>query len=98
MFTIKSKMMSTEQTPNPPAFPINDSTLIAQMGLTMRDYFAAKAIQTPASYKPRNGYHWLRWLFGFYYKACSIRSNEIARNAYSVADAMLKARSELNSK
>lgn len=62
---------------NPPAFP-NYLQMAPQDGMTLRDYFAAKALQgliTDTSMR-----------FGGDYDACT------AGMAYSLADAMLKAR------
>ena len=66
---------------NPPAFPFvaEDHTgMMINMGITMRDYFAAKAMQ------------------GFLDEVGSQSNQEwfdqIAKNAYRMADAMMKAR------
>lgn len=61
-----------------PAFPVlhNGSTLPSGSGLTMRDYFAAKAMA--AMFANDNWSHSSR--------------DEIATDAYSQAEAMLKAR------
>lgn len=68
---------------NPPAFPVpaelcQDLTIDEQRGMTLRDYFAAKAMQTLMN-----------------------EANDIARTklwiaitSYSMADAMLKERTE----
>ena len=63
-----------------PAFPFSpsdDSTIKPQLGMTLRDYFAAKAMQgmlAHAYMQPQTG------------------AAGYARDAYLVADAMLKAR------
>jgi hypothetical protein len=60
---------------NESAFPwsINDGEVIkGNKGMTLRDYFAAKAMQTLVEKYSHNG--------------------DVARNAYNIADAMLKAR------
>jgi hypothetical protein len=64
---------------NPPAFP-NDTALNRweKSGMTLRDYFAAKAMQEMMTYKDRPIY--LRPV------------DEVAIDAYEMADAMLKAR------
>jgi hypothetical protein len=58
-----------------PAFPCPTISIGQHQGMTLRDYFAAKAMQT---------------------KIFSVRpydtTEEIARDAYRMADAMLKAR------
>ena len=67
---------------NPPAFPrpysedafLEETDYLAQDGMTLRDYFAAKAMQ------------------GFQEQWVYDNSDEIARKAYAMADAMLKAR------
>lgn len=56
---------------NQPAFPNPNRT--DQTGMTLRDYFAAKAM--------------LRTSVGSSYE-------QLAKNAYEIADAMLKAREE----
>jgi hypothetical protein len=60
---------------NTPAFPwcgdLNDCPTI-NLGMTLRDYFAAKAMQTLVSKHSHEG--------------------DVSRNAYKIADAMLKAR------
>ena len=55
-----------------------DSSLSNEQGMTLRDYFAAKAVQGLLSGLLADGQdiHW----------------SELARNAYWQADAMLKAR------
>ena len=64
---------------NKPAFPqqFKGTTEPSLMGLTMRDYFAAKAMQGlfASSLVPQN-----------------VTNEEISIEAYKVADAMLKAR------
>lgn len=68
---------------NPPAFPrsFSNETLASngttQRGMTLRDYFAAKAMQARL---PRMLH--------------STEHTEIARQSYSIADAMLKAREQ----
>ena len=56
-----------------PAFPSHGSMgEVAHEGMTLRDYFAAKAMQTLAEKYSHEG--------------------DVSRNAYKIADAMLKAR------
>ena len=60
-----------------PAFPqyvINNGGAYVDGGMTLRDYFAAKAMQS---------------FIGVY-----SHEGDISRNAYKVADAMLKARGQ----
>ena len=62
---------------NPPAFPTERNLT---QGMTLRDYFAAKAMQG--------------MLAGLLAYGHDIMWNEIAKDAYREADAMLKAREE----
>lgn len=63
-----------------PAFPLPPSELnYADAGMTMRDYFAAKAMQGILVNAERNEFS-----FG--------KVDEIAFKAYELADAMLRAR------
>lgn len=78
---------------NPPAFPGKQKALliksehsdiakeyeIDQNGMTLRDYFAAKALQGICSSRPGN----------------LITSARIAAEAYDLANAMLKARDSI---
>ena len=58
---------------NPSAFPLSgDWSQIKEKGMTLRDYFAAKAMQ------------------GILFEG--LPPEETAKNAYEMADAMLKAR------
>lgn len=61
-----------------PAFPVPDSEYQNQdVGMTLRDYFAAKAMQ------------------GIISSECNYGAfSDLAIDAYSIADAMLKAREE----
>jgi hypothetical protein len=76
-----------------PAFPVQwelDGKMVADPGMTLRDYFAAKAMASYMSYDIAyensdacdNGE-----LEGDYY-------NGIAKSSYKMADAMLKAREQ----
>ena len=60
---------------NPPAFP-SPYALPEHYGMTLRDYFAAKAMQGQLS-RPSAGY---------------LSEEDHAQHAYMMADAMLKAR------
>ena len=60
---------------NIPAFP-NNFTIERYQGLTIRDYFAAKAMQ------------------GLLASDVYASKDKFAENAYAMADAMMKARSE----
>ena len=70
---------------NPPAFPTSNWQKIAPMangyneGMTLRDYFAAKAMQGICSSRPGN------------LMTCA----RIAAEAYDLANAMLKARDSI---
>jgi hypothetical protein len=57
---------------NEPAFPTGTGITPYKSGMTLRDYFAAKAMQALIEKYSHNG--------------------DVARNAYNIADAMLKAR------
>ena len=59
-----------------PAFPFGTSF----DGMTLRDYFAAKAMQGELA-SQREGYEWLS-------------PEKLARHSYNIADAMLKARND----
>jgi hypothetical protein len=71
------------QDSNQPAFPVTEDHGVnsAFPGITIRDYFAAKAMQ--ASISGHFAYHGL----GSYWSP-----DDIARYAYDCADAMLEAR------
>ena len=60
-----------------PAFPQQTNSLLSYSGMTLRDYFAAKAMQGFVSDPD--------W-------RVDMMPNETARAAYTQADAMLKAR------
>ena len=62
---------------NPQAFPLSgDWSQIKEKGMTLRDYFAARAVQGQLS-RPSAGY---------------LTEKDHAEYAYMMADAMLKAR------
>ena len=66
---------------NAPAFPLvaeDDSGMMINMGMSLRDYFAAKAMQAIVSKEVSH----VSWV------------DEYAKNAYKMADAMLKAREQ----
>ncbi|MDJ0087671.1 hypothetical protein [Pantoea allii] len=64
-----------------PAFPVPDSEYQFQdKGMTLRDYFAAKAMQSFLISKDDGNYH--------------LNIDDVAGDAYSVADAMLRARGQ----
>ena len=64
---------------NPQAFPCHPDTPPEYDGMTLRDYFAAKAMQATVD----------AWIQRSIYPPTD---DEVARNAYVIADAMLKAR------
>jgi len=76
-----------------PAFPREDYQLngaggkLGQEGMTLRDYFAAKAMQARMS-----DYKSMMSLVEYAEKADQVLSKVIAEQAYDMADAMLKAR------
>jgi hypothetical protein len=59
-----------------PAFPQQTNSLLSYSGMTLRDYFAAKAIQCICANSS-----WENW-----------SNERLASEAYDFADAMLKAR------
>ena len=64
---------------NPPAFPVGlEAFGEDKTGMTLRDYFAAKAMQALLRQYPDH--------------LMNSPSNEVACDAYSMADAMMKAR------
>jgi hypothetical protein len=73
---------------NEPAFPIFPDTKFghesAYQGMTLRDYFAAKAMPSILHYFLKEDFHLKdnSWMEG------------VAMDAYKMADAMLKARGE----
>ncbi len=78
---------------NPPAFPklpinraSNGEILYQSDGMTLRDYFAAKAMQGLMSGRCKSDIH------GIPYDAYRADADEWAKSAYHFADAMLKAR------
>ena len=80
---------------NPSAFPYridNGITSISENGITLRDYFASKAMIKPVDYRPRNFIEWLKYIFGYSYKSCTRSHEENAILSYQLADAMLKQR------
>ena len=65
-----------------PAFPVpNDANVNDQMGMTLRDYFAAKAMESIISSDKYGG------LIGV-----NRYEHRTAEDAYKMADAMLEAR------
>ena len=64
---------------NPPAFPSVDVNDYPSDGMTLRDYFAAKAMQATVD----------AWIQRSIYPSTDY---EVAKNAYVIADAMLEAR------
>jgi hypothetical protein len=81
--------METKKPSNPIAFPQDADTCLDEFrGMTLRDYFAAKALQ---------GFFNNIDLYKAISKAYNCSSDEstystIAKEAYKIADAMLKAR------
>lgn len=80
----------TEKNTGGPAFPVQSIYIEDQetnsQGMTMRDYFAAKALQGMFA-NPADGHENYDLSYDEYVK-------EIARCAYKMADAMLKAREQ----
>jgi hypothetical protein len=68
---------------NPSAFPLHPEHWQEEnQGMTLRDYFAAKAMQSMIPFLSINDELTIE----------NIRGNNFARDSYAVADAMLKAR------
>ena len=68
-------------TPNPPAFPCATASNVHSDGMTLRDYFAAKALASMLANPNKEGSN------------CGHNGVALfARFAYEYADAMLKAR------
>jgi hypothetical protein len=66
---------------NEPAFPTGTGVTPYKSGMTLRDYFAAKAIQGFLAYAAHKGIY-------------APPDDELASASYQLADAMLKARGE----
>ena len=69
---------------NIPAFPqyvINNGGAYVEGGMTLRDYFAAKAMQATVN----------AWIQNSVYPPTDM---DVAENAYDIADAMMEAREE----
>ena len=66
---------------NEPAFPTGTGITPYKSGMTLRDYFAAKAIQGFLAYAAHKGIY-------------APPDDELASASYQLADAMLKARGE----
>jgi hypothetical protein len=70
-----------------PAFPQGNDRVVSarsvadSQGMTLRDYFAAKALQGFLHYSATKGIY-------------TPPDNELAKSSYDLADAMLKARGE----
>lgn len=78
----------TNKPDNPPAFPVAEDHKIADdfpwaAGMTLRDYFAAKAMQGMMSFPGTEA-------MGNYHNNCD--TSDMASEAYRIADAMLKER------
>jgi len=71
---------------NPPAFPTGTGVTPYNPGMTLRDYFAAKALQGMFA-NPDDGHENYDLSYEDYVK-------EIARCSYKMADAMLAARDQ----
>ena len=67
---------------NLPAFPTGTGVTPYNPGMTLRDYFAARAMQSMIPFLSINDELTIE----------NIRGNDFARDSYAVADAMLKAR------
>ena len=63
-------------------------------GMSLRDYFATRAMQPIGSNRPASLLQWFRWAFGYSYKASTPSTVTNAKLAYAQADEMLKAREQ----
>ena len=70
--------------PRPTAFGAHGQSVVGQEGMTLRDYFAAKAMQGCLAYSHVSP----QW--GNFHENCT--PNKVAAYAYLMADAMLEAR------
>jgi hypothetical protein len=89
---------------NPQAFPskeidynasANHGTTVYDnhhAGMTLRDYFAAKAMPKSTTYTPAGLKNWIKWFFGYDYTSSNVEPEESAKKSYQLADAMLKER------
>ncbi len=75
---------------NPPAFPTGTGVTPYNPGMTLRDYFAAKALQ---GYISARGWHPdFTYPADFNFDAGKRAADAVAVASYQYADAMLKAR------
>lgn len=73
--------MSDNKTPNnPPAFPRIDESRVDEPWMSLRDYFAAKAMQAGVS----------KW--SHFWDEGGVTYSRVAEQSYKIADAMLKER------
>jgi hypothetical protein len=83
--------MSTQRKDGGAAFPMQFDDIASQNGMSLRDYFAAKAMQGWVAALPAEGLDELdnapRHVF-------QEHAFEVAKAAYDYADAMLKARQQ----
>lgn len=85
-------MSTAQHTPlNPHAFP-NQTCDEENVGMTLRDYFAAHALPPAIDYRARNLIGRLKSLFLRQYPGALIIPDKAAEAAYKVADAMLAER------
>lgn len=87
--TVKESL--TPKNTGGPAFPsVNHPDIPVNNGMALRDYFAAKSIQgllaNPGGLIQTNGMNGWNW--------CNCSPEDAVNLAYSIADAMLKAREE----
>lgn len=82
-----------------PAFPVTIQHVTdtgiwpeAIHGMTLRDYFAAKAMQAQIQTRHKSLVHLVRNALGMPFETLSATNESAAKCAYAYADAMLKAR------
>jgi hypothetical protein len=66
-----------------PAFPSDSNEYGAVLGMSLRDYFAAKALPVA----------WKAFEYGYFLSSKDGIKDDVATCAYQIADAMIRARS-----
>lgn len=84
-----------------PAFPSRspddrDGCYTQYYGMSLRDYFAAKAIPECINTEPRSWKEKIKAFLGFDYIGARPSAQGIAKDAYAIADAMLQEREKRN--
>lgn len=85
-------MIEQEENNNPPAFPSTEvfgETTYYKFGMTLRDYFAAKAMTKLIEDTPANPWQAFRRWLGYDYTSKFRDVRGVAEEAYDIAAAML---------